>query len=727
MQLRHTFLLFQTVLPICWACVANVSAQTHTTGDVTPAQETSSPTYAAESVVVGDTAAGGLFVETGGTAAIGEGGLIIGQQSGGEGLLSVTGGTFSAQGASFIGQTGSALMELSGGRATFSAALNIAQNTGSSGIVNIRSGSFSAAGGAVTVGRNGYGELNVLGGTANLGAQAVYVGYFRSGEGVLNVAGGTLSSTGTMYAGINTKGTIKVSSGTASFATLSLGYYAGSLGVLEHTGGRLSASATTSVGLTGSGRIEITAAQTNLNNLYLGVSTTGSGIVNATNGTLSVMGGTYVGDTGTGAITLKNSTATLTGMLYVGNNSGAQGSLELDGGTLVVSGITQMGNMGAGQMTLSGVRRFTSALYWVFGGGTGTISVNGGTFNAQATTTMGTGAIHVSNAQATFSNVYAGVSGKTSTLSFGQNATATIRGYAYLSYSNSSSTNILVNGGRFDANSSAYLGHSGSANLHITSGSANFNGGLTAGHWGSASGLIHMSGGALTVAGDTTLGNNGAGVVTISAGDARFGGDFLMAGRATSNATVALSGGSMEIQGTLTVGGAGSAQLTVSGGAFRAGALAVGTGGNPSAVFLSNKASEIRTNTLTIGANASMTIAVAGSVFTAAPILYVDGPASADASATYTIDLSGYAATKNERIELMFVKENSPSFEDISWILKDLDTERYAVERGPFWDAGTLVLEITALIPEPAHLSALLGLLALSAAARRRKRSLAIK
>ena len=139
-------------------------------------------------LVVGDSGYGSLAVGSGGSLSLDNAitsGLVVGNNPGSEGQITVTGGTIdTAANPLVIGNFGAGAVTISSGALSVGTSLgdipaaDIGENTGSAGtlIVTGTSASFSALG-QLTIGDSGQGELIVsAGGTVSTGGNAVQPG-----------------------------------------------------------------------------------------------------------------------------------------------------------------------------------------------------------------------------------------------------------------------------------------------------------------------------------------------------------------------------------------------------------------------------------------------------------------------------------------------------------------------------------------------------------------------
>ena len=143
-------------------------------------------------LTIGSSGEGSMAI-SGGAAVTSEKSAYIGRNPGGKGLVTVNGADskwMSSRGVS-IGTSGSGSLEITDGAAVTSANSNyIGQNTGGKGVVTV-SGANSEwmNSGTFLIGYSGSGSLEVTDGAAVSSAYFAYIGQNPSGEGVVTVSG----------------------------------------------------------------------------------------------------------------------------------------------------------------------------------------------------------------------------------------------------------------------------------------------------------------------------------------------------------------------------------------------------------------------------------------------------------------------------------------------------------------------------------------------------------
>lgn len=244
-------------------------------------------------------------------------------------------------------------------------------------------------GDVVLTGTNSYGKTVVNGGLLYIGNGGA-TGSLGSGAVTLNGSSALIFNRSTAHTVANA---ISGSGSVSSYGAGTLTY----TGTATHTGptllnGELFTNQGTITGTTGlsvAADPSVVAAFANVGtgatavtgNLNVGSGTGSTGLFSMTGGTLSVSGTAFIGQGGTGGFTQTGGTITTT-TVNIGGASGAV--VDLSGGTFTNSGIFQIGTTPVtNEMTVSGTATLNvgNELWVGQGGGTGKLSVTGGTIN----------------------------------------------------------------------------------------------------------------------------------------------------------------------------------------------------------------------------------------------------------------------------------------------------------------------------------------------------------
>jgi hypothetical protein len=310
----------------------------------------------------------GTFVQTAGTNAPTNKGLIVGASGGSTGDYQLKSGTLKAT-SEIIGSSGTGTLEHTFGSSEVTTGNLIVGN---------------ASGGDGTYMLNG-GSLKIDAGDLTVGAQANSVGDFEFNPNVVDT--GTLVLTkGSITVGDGGTGTFNQGRGALS-ANITVGSQAGSDGTYTMSGGTLtSTNGDEVIGDAGTGEFTQTAGTNTIDTggLFIGNSPGGDGTYNLgqtgmlkiTNGDFQIaVGGnssgtfnfnTKIGDKATLSIDTKvieigvhgtgtfiQGGGTINAKLVVGGQVGSNGTYELDAGTVSAKGQV-VGNNGAGMFTMNG-------------------------------------------------------------------------------------------------------------------------------------------------------------------------------------------------------------------------------------------------------------------------------------------------------------------------------------------------------------------------------------
>jgi T5SS/PEP-CTERM-associated repeat protein/autotransporter-associated beta strand protein len=571
-------------------------------------------------LVVGDSGAGSLTVENGGTAIVTNTGnaLLIGNGSTGTGTATVTGtgSTLNADnGLSnvLVGNGGAGTLNITKGGTVISSSTLIGYASGSTGTVSVDgAGSILNNASILAVGDQGNGTLTVTkGGTVTTGMDVnnggLYIN-FNNNAGPGSDDAGTSTATvdgkgstiivnggsGNTNIGFRGNGSLTISgSGTVIDQNAYVGY-GGTSSFVDVTG---SGSTWTNNGYiainTGSVTVEKGGTVTTGTELRVGNDFSNNSGVTQNSGTLTVTGngssltvnggnGTaYVGYNGNGTLIISNGGTLTDNTAYIGENVGSVGNAVVNGGIWTNNGTVIVGDNSTGTLTIKGGGTVT----------TGADSSNIGLYignnsgAAGAVTVAGTGSTLTVGSNF-FGTLIVGNSG-TGSLSVTNGGTVTTRVDAsnvglYVGNQANSSGTVTVSG----AGSSLVVGGGGVGNLDVGyagSGLMTVNGGgsvtdyySSVGGTSTGSGTVDVSGtgstwtnlNALTVgdAGNGTLIVEKGGVVTTGVDGSNVGLNIANQGNSNGTVTVTGSGTSLTLSGgggNLVVGNGGNGSLTI--------------------------------------------------------------------------------------------------------------------------------------------------------------------
>ncbi len=299
-----------------------------------------------------------------------------------------------ASGGAFTGHgQGTGSLNMTGGQLRLGG--DDGSNTLGTGVFNMHtSGTVTVNNGAVAIGQNGNGVLNIDSGTFNkTGSGNIVVGGTSGRTGELNISGGTINNSGEFQVANN-----------------------GSTGVVTMNGGEINTGSWVGIGHGGTGTLNVnggTFTKTGGGSAFI-VGDGSTGTLNQTNGLIDIQGGEFwiagsgsvtasynmsggtlntaswfvVGRNGaTGTLTMTGGTVnhTDTGSDFVvgGDSAGSNGTVLLSGGLMNITGRnTDIGKIsGTGVLTVSGDGEFRTGALNIGSGSsaTGTVNLNGGT------------------------------------------------------------------------------------------------------------------------------------------------------------------------------------------------------------------------------------------------------------------------------------------------------------------------------------------------------------
>ena len=307
----------------------------------------------------------GIAYQDGGLANIG--GLRLGMQSTGTGSYTVSGGTVNMSGSSVLGQQGgTGQFTLTSPGVINAGTQNLYDGDQSGGIGSYTQSGGSYSGGVIVMGNNALttGSLTMHGGTLNL---AYYITNYN-GIGTGYQDGGLVIAPQGVYLGDGTSGSgsYTLAGGSASVGGVYLGRASAGSGSFTASGGSLSSTGDFVLGdNTGTGQLTLTAGVISNPNKYMydGDQQTGTGIYTqsggtctfarfviangaTTTGSVTIAGGTLIGtllvNSGNGTISVSQTGATptvvLPGFITLGQNSGAVATMTQTGGSVATTG-----------------------------------------------------------------------------------------------------------------------------------------------------------------------------------------------------------------------------------------------------------------------------------------------------------------------------------------------------------------------------------------------------
>ncbi len=625
---------------------------------------------------------GGVISGTGTLTVQGAGVLTLsGNSSGFAGNVTTDGGghgvvTGSLGAATFIvGRDGVGAFDItSGGSVTASGETYVGYNTGSDGVLTLTGvGSTFDATGAIHVGYNGTGTLNIFAGGL-VDPPDFYIGEFANGVVNVDGAGSTLEA-GNLTIGVDATGDLNVTSGGAVTSDLAtLGQNSGGVGNVTIDG--------TGSSWTNDGQLIIANAGTATATIRNDgdASATGNvtiGDVSGSTGALNVdgVGSTFdaaadltIGSSGSGSVNVTNGGALTSVNTAVGVNAGSSGAVHVSdtGSSWSNSGSLSIGVAGDGQMFVQDggqLSALAGATIATQAGGTGSVTVDGvdALFAAGDDSSDqlivgdgGDGLLDVSNngAVTNAGNTVAGNQlGGTGTITAHGAGTLSTNGLT-IGAAGAGTLNVYDSGSSVHASTAvigSLAGSDGEANVH-DSGAFSVDGALTVGDAG-AGALNATAGGAMSSNGGSigsAATGDGTAIVDASTWTADTGGNGFIVGDAGAGALTVRNGGSLSTN-TATIGVTGSGQATVTtGGQWTSGAMNVGydSGGAQDTLTISAGGGVNSTSGqigVLAGSNGAANITGSGSGWTIANSLVV----GAGGAGALTIDDAGALSTAN--------------------------------------------------------------------------------
>jgi T5SS/PEP-CTERM-associated repeat protein/autotransporter-associated beta strand protein len=461
------------------------------------------------------------------------------------GTVAVTGAILGGSGVVEVDGSLGTLLSISG--VVTNGEVSLATTPGQLGDVTVTSGGLWSSG-ALYAGNSGTSTVSIAGGAT---AGASYFGYEAGSQGNLVLTSGSFVSSNSIYFGYLGKSNLNVSGGRLRAANdIYLGYQGEATGTLSSgtlSSGTISAGGTLYVGTQSVGTLTVNGGSLSSNAAIIGQSTGGVGTVTMNASLWQVTNALEVGSTNGGVGNLIISGGGVTSSIgYVGKSAGSTGYVTVSSGSWSTTGSDPGGTLhvgfgGTGTMTITGgTVSAIGASIGNTGAGNGTVIVNGGVLSVADLTNIGyfaRGDFQLLSGSVSTGQVVVGGNSHIGEQGVG---TVTVSGGDW--YSSLSLTVGQGGNGTYTqtgGNVSAARGYIGSADLLATGGT----------------GSVLVTGGTLAYRGNLDLGNplaasTGAGTLTIGGGGYVSVADTLA--RAT-NGTLNLNTG-----GTLSIGVGGA-------------------------------------------------------------------------------------------------------------------------------------------------------------------------
>src|ERR1051326_360222 len=272
--------------------------------------------------------------------------------------------------------------------------VRVGRTNNAAGILNLNGGTLLAPELQIATSSSARGTLNVGGGTMNASGFFT-IGYGVNSTGTVSVTAGQVIATNDItYVGKSGFGQMTISGGSATLAFVSVGNNAN--GLLSVSGGQMSMNPRTTndwfqIGNVGAGQFNLTGGTVFLGGeCHIGDDSTGLG---TGSGTASVTGGQLIatndlfaiGRYGPGQMTVSNATTWLTNV-SVGRHDGSIGTLNVQSNAqmylLDALSIARFSNSVGHVLVTGGLLSLTNDIIWVGREGNGDLTISNGTVRA---------------------------------------------------------------------------------------------------------------------------------------------------------------------------------------------------------------------------------------------------------------------------------------------------------------------------------------------------------
>ena len=481
------------------------------------------------------TVQGGGLLKTGGSLAFAD----INATGSGTASAVVSGGTWTSAGSIIVGDTGTGSLDINSNGVVNagSRSILIGNQSGADGTLSLESGGMLQAGFvALDNNNNGaVGSLVVAGGTATLASLQ------ENGTSTITVSSGSLSVSGSAIIGQSGTGAaLNITGGNATTGTLTLGSGIGASGTASVSNASLTINGQLDIGTQGTGIATVNSG----GSISADGLTVGQGAGNAGPGTLIINGGNVgeignvqIGSGGDAFVTVEAGgtfTATnVSGFNYnIGSSNGGTAAVVVNDGLFSTSGKPLfIGNGGNASVLVENGGSFITT----FSGGGPGIDINAtGTAQASVTVTANSSwTLNDTNGQLVVGDTGNGA------LTIGTGGLVDASGNTVdIANQSGGQATVTVNGGTLVANSLVIAGNSGSSGtLDVGSGGLVQAGSVTAG----VGAIVSLAGG--TVDPTTAIQVNAGGAIS---------GFGTLAASITNDSTIASSGGTLEITGSVT-------------------------------------------------------------------------------------------------------------------------------------------------------------------------------
>ncbi len=416
----------------------------------------------------------------------------------------------------------------------------LGETGGETGTLKIQPGGSltSTSSGANYVGYEGIGYLEVGGGSLDIAAGNLMVGYRSTGRGTVTQTGGSISVYDNTYLSENVTGIgyYNLDGGTITSRRFLVGLHG--IGIMTQTGGTLNVDGYSSPDLT------------------LGWYTDGRGTYNLSGGQVNVLG-TYrmkVGNGGTGVFNQSGGAVSVNRVLSIADADTADGTYNLGDGTVsayqinVGNGGTAVFNQSGGTVSSVSIGSGEPDIY------VGLNADSNGTYNLSGPTAL----------VETVDDLLVGFRGTGLLQQSG--GTVDVADSLFVSYYSTSQGTYRQTGGLVTLGNDAYLGYGNGSNgtYDLSGGQLDVTDTLFVGNAANSTGVGTLSGGKIS-ANVVTIGNAGSGTLRQTGGELDVASYIGAGSSATGQGAYKLEGGSVSAP-RLLIGLFGTAVLTQTGG-----------------------------------------------------------------------------------------------------------------------------------------------------------------
>ena len=287
---------------------------------------------------LGNGSTGEVF-QTGGTMSVT--GELRMARAASAGHYTLSDGTLTVGSSMFVGDVGTASLNVTGGTINVTSGLMVWNGTGTINVGQDAGKTTQVTTSWITLGQDtGTGVLNQTGGSVNLTNSHLYLGYGAAATGTYNLSNGTLTINGDIRTDSGT-GLFNQTGGSTTANWIRMGINAGSDGEFRVSNSPVQINNIVRIGENGTGilRISGTGQLTANGDLMIGFGASGQGSAFLSDsGVLTVNGGVMrVGDAGTGNMTMTGGTINTANWFVIGQGGNKTSTFNMSGGVLNVN------------------------------------------------------------------------------------------------------------------------------------------------------------------------------------------------------------------------------------------------------------------------------------------------------------------------------------------------------------------------------------------------------